>query len=150
MQKIMPNQFTHRFLDPSEGLPAQENISAVFLVAFKDGKILAAQNERGWDIPGGHLEGSEDCLTALKREVLEEAGTEVSDAMQYAVLTSSTSLKVMVFFASSAINLVEFVPSKDALSRELLDQEELLRRYYGDKELLRSLIEGARKKLGLQ
>ena len=149
-KKNMTNKFTHRFLDPSEGLPAQENISAVFLVAFKDGNILAAQNERGWDIPGGHLEGSEDCLTALKREVSEEAGAEVSEAMPYAVLTSSTSLKVMVFFASNTINLAEFVPSEDALSRDLLDQEELLRRYYGDKELLRSLIEGARKKLGLQ
>lgn len=149
-KKNMTNKFTHRFLDPHENLPAQENISAVFLVAFKDGKILAAQNERGWDIPGGHLEGSEDCLTALKREILEEAGAEVSDAVPYAVLTSSTSLKVMVFFTSNAINLVEFVPSTDALARDFLDQEELLRRYYGDKELLRSLVEGARKKLGLQ
>ena len=146
----MTNKFTHRFLEPSEGLPDQENTSAVFLVAFKDGKILAAQNERGWDIPGGHLEGSEDCLTALKREILEEVGAEVSDAVPYAILTSSTSLKAMVFFTSNAINLIEFAPSKDALSRDLLDQEELLRRYYGDKELLRSLIEGARKKLGLQ
>lgn len=146
----MTNKFAHRFMDPREVLPAQENISAVFLVAFKDGKILAAQNKRGWDIPGGHLEGDEDCLTALKREVLEEAGAEVSDVVPYAVLTSSTSLKVMVFFASNSINLIEFVPSKDALNRVLLDQEELLRRYYGDKELLRSLIEGARKKLGLQ
>lgn len=146
----MTNKFTHRFLDLNEGLPAQENISAVFLVAFKDGKILAAQNERGWDIPGGHLEGDEDCLAALKREVLEEAGAEVSEAIPYAVLTSSTSLKVMVFFTSNTINLVEFVPSKDALNRDLLDQEELLRRYYGDKELLRSLIEGTRKRLGLQ
>jgi len=43
----MPNRLTHRFLNPGEGLPAQENISAVFLVAFKADKILATQNERG-------------------------------------------------------------------------------------------------------
>lgn len=72
-------------------------MSAVFLIAFFDGKVLSARNERGWDVPGGHREGDEDCLTALRRE----------------------------------------------------DLEELLRRYDGDKNLLRSLIEGARKRLGL-
>ncbi len=145
----MPTQFVHRFLNHSEAMPAQENISAVFLVAFKDDKILAVQNERGWDVPGGHREDNEDCLTALKREVLEEAGAQVQDAVPYAVLTSSTSLKVMVFFASNSINLVKFVPSEDAFDRDLLDPEELLRRYNGDKELLRSLVEGARRRLGL-
>ena len=145
----MPNQFIHRFLDSGEGIPPQESVSSVFLVAFKDGKILSIQNERGWDVPGGHLEGDEDCLTALKREVMEEAGAEVHDTMPYAILTSSAWPKVMVFFVSNAINLVDFIPSEDAFGRDLLDQEEFLRRYYGDKELLRSLIEGARKKLGL-
>lgn len=124
----MPTQFTHRFLGPAETIPPQEDISAVFLVAFKDGKVLAAKNERTWDVPGGHREGNEDSLTALKREVLEEAGATVQDAAPYAVLASSASTKVMVFFASNAINLVEFVPSEDALERDLLDPEELLRR----------------------
>lgn len=146
----MSNQFTCRFLGLSEEIPAKEDISAVFLVAFKDGKVLSIQNERGWDVPGGHREGDEECLITLEREVLEEAGAEVRNAVPYAILTSSTSLKVMVFFASNEINLVEFVPSEDVLGRDLLDLEELLNRYYGDKELLRSLIEGAQKRLELQ
>ena len=145
----MPAQFTHQFLGPAETIPPQEDISAVFLVAFKDGKILAARNERTWDVPGGHREGGEDPLTALKREVLEESGAQVQDAVPYAVLASATSSKVMVFFASKAINLVEFVLSEDALERDLLDPEELLRRYNGDKDLLRALIEGAQSRLGL-
>ena len=145
----MSTQFTHQFLGPAETIPPQEDISAVFLVAFKDGKILAARNERTWDVPGGHREGGEDPLTALKREVLEESGAQVQDAVPYAVLASATSSKVMVFFASKAINLVEFVLSEDALERDLLDPEELLRRYNGDKDLLRALIEGAQSRLGL-
>lgn len=72
--------FTHRLLDSGEELPGKENISAVFLVAFRDGKILSARNERGWDVPGGHREGDEECLAALRREVLEEAGVEVRAA----------------------------------------------------------------------
>lgn len=145
----MKTQFTHRFLNPTDPLPAQENISAVFLVGFRQGKILAARNERTWDVPGGHREGDEDPLMALKREVLEEAGAEVRDAVPYAILTSSTTTKVMMFFASNAFNVVKFVPSEDALERDLLDPEELLRRYDGDKELLRALIEGAKSRLGI-
>lgn len=123
----------------------RKNISAVFLVAFKDGKILSIQNERGWDISGGHLEGEEELFVALQREVLEEAGAVVISAKPYAVLSSSISPKVMLFFASSSIELVEFVPSEDAMARDLLSLEELLRRYYGDKDLLRYLIENGQK-----
>lgn len=145
----MSTQFTHRFLDLTEPIPPKEKVSAVFLVALKGGKILAARNERTWDVPGGHREGDEDCLVALKREVLEEAGAHVQEAVPYAVLTSSTSSKVMVFFTSNSINLVEFVPSDDALERALLDPDELLRRYNGDKDLLQALIGGAQRRLGL-
>lgn len=141
----MSKKYTSRFLENNEKPPLRENISAVFLVAFQDGKVLSIQNERGWDIPGGHLEGEEEPFIALQREVLEEAGAVVNNAKPYAVLSSSTSPKVMLFFASNSIKLVEFVPSEDALARDLLSQEELLSRYYGDKDLLRSLIENGQK-----
>lgn len=136
----MSTKYTCRFFENNEEVPLRENISAVFLVAFKDGKILSIQNERGWDIPGGHLEGKEEPFVALQREVFEEAGAMVNRAKPYAVLSSSISPKVMLFFASNSIELVEFVPSEDALARDLLSQEELLSRYYGDKDLLQSLI----------
>jgi 8-oxo-dGTP pyrophosphatase MutT (NUDIX family) len=105
------------------------------------------QNERGWDIPGGHLEGEEEPFIGLQREVIEEAGALVKNATPYAVLSSSISPKVMLFFKSDSIELVQFVPSEDALDRALLDPEDLLGRYYGDKDLLRSLIEGGQENL---
>ena len=143
----MSTKYTNHFLGNNEEPPLRENVSAVFLVAFQDGKLLSIQNERGWDIPGGHLEGQEEPFTALQREILEEAGALVNSAKPYAVLSSSTSSKVMLFFASESITLVEFVPSEDALDRALLDPEELLARYYGDKDLLRSLVEEGRKRI---
>lgn len=142
----MSKKYTSRLLENNEKPPLRENVSAVFLVAFQDGKVLSIQNERGWDIPGGHLEGEEEPFEALQREVLEEAGAVVDHAKPYAVLSSSTSPKVMLFFASNSIKLVEFVPSEDALARDLLSQEELLSRYYGDKDLLYSLIENGQKR----
>ena len=134
-------------MEPNESLPATETISAVFLVAFHNGKLLSIQNERGWDIPGGHIEGDEKPLVALRREALEEAGAKVGNASPYAILTSTTSSKIMVFFASNDITMVDFVPSEDALDRGLLDTEDLLARYYGDKELLGALIEGVEQML---
>ncbi len=142
----MNTTYTTNFLGNNAKLPLRENISAVFLVAFQNGKVLSIENERGWDIPGGHIEGGESLLVALDREVLEEAGALVSNAKPYAVLSSSTSPKVMLFFRSDSIELVEFVPSEDALNRDFLTKEELLSRYYGDKDLLSSLIEHAEGK----
>lgn len=41
-------------------------------------KIFLAQNARGWDLPGWHIEQGESIIEALKREVWEEAGTDIS------------------------------------------------------------------------
>jgi len=68
----MSKKYTSRFLKENEASPLRVNISAVFLVAFQDGKVLSIQNERGWDIPCGHLEGEEQPFVALQREVFEE------------------------------------------------------------------------------
>ncbi len=146
----MSTKFTHRLLSPGEAPPPTEAVSAVFLVAIQDGRLLSIQNERGWDIPGGHIEGDEDAVQAMRREVLEEAGAEVRFAVPYAVLSSTSSPKVMLFFASDSIALVKFTPSADALARNLLDPLMLISRYYGDRQLLTALVEAAREKLNLE
>jgi ADP-ribose pyrophosphatase YjhB (NUDIX family) len=43
-------------------------------IPFWDGKIALVQTERGWEIPGGHIEDGEDLSTCLKRELFEEVG----------------------------------------------------------------------------
>lgn len=81
----------------------------------------------------------------FSEKFLRRAGAVVNNAKPYAILSSSTSSKVMLFFASNSIKLVEFVPSEDALARDLLSLKELLSRYYGDKDFLQSLIENGQK-----
>ena len=71
-------------LQANEEPPAGDEISAVFLVAFRGGRMLAVRNERGWDLPGGHVEPGEDLMIALRREVREEAGAMFNNATAYA------------------------------------------------------------------
>jgi 8-oxo-dGTP diphosphatase len=52
----------------------------------QDGRVLLGKNKPGgvyeglWTIPGGGVEEGEDTITALKREIAEEVGLDISDA----------------------------------------------------------------------
>ena len=108
-------------------------LSAVFLVALDGSKILAIQNERGWEIPGGHIEAGETHEQALIREVQEEAGATFSDAKLLAIIESSNQDiykdKVMLIYVTKNFKLGEFMPSEDAFNREVIEIDEFLKRY---------------------
>jgi 8-oxo-dGTP diphosphatase len=125
-------------------LPEKELISAVFLIAFNGSKILAIENDRGWDIPGGHIEGEETPEQALIREVKEEAGATFSNAKLFAMLKSDNmdiyKDKVMFMYTTNEFFLDEFIPSEDAFGREVIEIEEFLKRYKGSFIKLTKLI----------
>lgn len=129
------SEFFIKYIDKNTIFPKQENISAVFLICLKDDKILAIRNDRGWDIPGGHIEKGESSEEALIREVNEEAGASFSNQKLFAIVESTNQDiykdKVMLLYTTDTFVLGEFVPSEDAFDREIIDIEEFLKRYSG-------------------
>lgn len=49
------SQFFISYVDEQTIIPKKEFLSAVFLIAINGDKILSIKNDRGWEIPGGHL-----------------------------------------------------------------------------------------------
>jgi len=61
-------------------LPPIGAITSALALAFDGERILMTNlRQRGWDIPGGHLEAGETPEAAMRREVLEEAGAVLID-----------------------------------------------------------------------
>lgn len=125
-------------------LPDSNTITAVFLVGFVGEKIIAIRNERGWDIPGGHVEQTDLSLEdALKREVDEEANTAFENAKPYAVIQFEGKEKAMLFYVSNNCKLFNFVPKKDSFERELMTIPDFLTNYNWKKSVIELLIKRA-------
>jgi 8-oxo-dGTP pyrophosphatase MutT (NUDIX family) len=125
-------------------------VSAVFVIAFSGERVLAIQNERGWDIPGGYVEAGESLLEALHREVKEEAGALVQAPQPFCTLARPASHEVMLFFISDGFVLGEFLPEGDALARASITPDELVQRYHGDRMLLGRLLSLAMSELAVR
>jgi len=69
---------------------AEEKLSAKALI-IRNGKILLLKPKEGpglfgWDGPGGHVQSGEGLIDTLKREVLEETGLRLKEAIPLKVL----------------------------------------------------------------
>lgn len=71
-----------RALGGTEERPADPVVSAVFLIAIRDDRILAIRNERGWDVPGGHVEPGESRPRLLRGRFWRRQGPRFSMPMR--------------------------------------------------------------------
>lgn len=133
------SKFFITYVDEHTILPKKELLSAVFLIAIDENKILAIENDRGWEIPGGHIEQGETHEEALVREVQEEAGANFSDAKLFSIIGSDNQDKykntVMLVYLTNNFKLDKFIESEDAFNREIIEIGEFLKRYTGRLDL---------------
>ena len=126
-------KFSTKYVNKNTLLPKTESISSVFLLALKGSKILAIKNERGWDIPGGHIEERETPRESLIREVQEEAGATFSNEKLLAIVESDDEgkykNKIMLVYVTDDFTLGEFKQSEDAFDRDVIEVEDFLKRY---------------------
>lgn len=135
-------EFVNLAFSPDISNFERESISAVFLVGIKEDMILAARNERGWDIPGGHVdEGETDLLSTLTREVDEESGVLVNKATPFATMNFDGNDKSMLFYYSDSFELGDFIPKEDAFERRMMPVEEFLEVYNWKKDVMKEIIE---------
>ena len=134
-------QYFVKYVDENTVFPNKELLSAVFLIALDGTKILAIQNERGWEIPGGHIEKGETYEEALVREVEEEGGASFSNPKLLAIIESDNQDiykdTVMLIYTTKNFKLGKFTPSEDALDREVIEINEFLERYKSENDFAR-------------
>ncbi len=141
LKKTTLSQLHIQYIDENH-LPQKQSVSAVFLLGFIDGQIIAARNERGWDIPGGHVEPRDtNLISALQREVREEAGVVIDNqTIPFATLQFEGNNKQMLFYAADHCQLDDFVPSQDTFERSLMQVDDFIACYNWDKKIIEILI----------
>lgn len=81
---------------------AQFTVTAGAIVFNDSGQVLLLKHRfragSGWGLPGGFLEAGEQPLDALRRELREEIGMEITDVEVFAARSFSKPQQVEVLF----------------------------------------------------
>jgi 8-oxo-dGTP diphosphatase len=128
----------------SEVDPKKTPVTAVIGISLANGNILAVENLRGWDVPGGHIEDGESLEAALQRELMEECGAQLLSATPFAYLAMDvdvTSPSYMLVYRVTVELQESYTPHHDVAARAELSPDEFLRAYGGgSKELMIDMI----------
>lgn len=118
----------------------------------EDGKIIAVNIVgRGIDIPGGHIDGEETAIEAMLREAREEAQIIVESPILIDVWRlSSTNTQLglsakpyLLLFVTKVKTILEFSPNEEANERLVLDPDEFISKYFGDKRQAKVMVDKA-------
>lgn len=136
-----------------ESLPPLGQTLTAHCVPFTaDGKIVAVNViGRGVDIPGGHIDANETAIEAMQREAQEEARITVSNPVIIDVWRLSStdsalglSQKPFILLYSVEVESMEdFHPNDEVSERLVLEPNDFIASYFGDKRQARVMVEKA-------
>ncbi len=129
----LPNEIS-LLLD--DRLPPRPLITSALALIFHEGKFLMTNlRQRGWDIPGGHIDPGETPAETVRREVLEEAAVtletvcplgyqqirllgDVPDGYRYPHPDS-----YQLFYIGHIAQILPFAPTAEATARHFFTLE---------------------------
>lgn len=149
------NYFGHTITARSLGtgaIPDISTITSVHVVPIaNDGNIVAINViNRGWDIPGGHVdEGESSPLDALRREALEEANVSLLEPVLVDVLMlESETLDIstkpyLLMYAAEIWELNTFTPNNEVSQRLLMTAKMFVDSYFGNKTYAKAMVDAS-------
>ena len=133
----------------SNKLP-RRNITSASAIIFRENKILVVhidnKKRKTWDIPGGHLENNESSKEALKREVCEEARVNIK-LLGYLESDAYRKKSYIAIFTANTKKLYFFKSSHESTDRNFFLTTEFIKKYNGNKSLMKFLIQIAKDKV---
>ena len=139
--------WTTQALDPSSHIPDIKltSVCAFLRVKEEPRKLVIVKNERGYDVPGGHIENDESPVAALQREIKEEASAILDSPTPCWILCSNYNPKQTtgIIFFKSYCTLNNFEATHEISERTVLLSEEFLDCYHGNRELMQHLLSNA-------
>lgn len=96
------------------------------LVSNSAGEVLLIDSPwRGWEFPGGQVEEGEDIVSALKREVMEETGVEITVGSMVGMYTNLTHSVLITTFLADYVS-GELTTSKESLQVKWVSRQQAL------------------------
>lgn len=144
---------TNFVLMPPDFVPPFEAVTAVATVAFtEDGMIVAAEENRGPDLPGGHvMEGEESPEETARRESHEETGVKLGVVHFLRAIQSDrygSAPEELTYMVIMAALVVEHGPVPAGMKKHVMTVEQFFAAHRGlRQELVRSLVLEARQLL---
>ena len=139
-------------------LPDRALITTTHILCFSALDMLMVKHEeRGWDVPGGHLEPGEDVKMALDRELLEEGSATAKNVELFTILKLNVPnapkdykyphpVAYICCFIGQVAELMEFTPKFETLDRRLFSPADVRtsKWYTRNAELYELALEEAR------
>ncbi len=157
------NYFGHTIVARSVGpsiMPSISKLVTAHVIPFDSDSNVVAVNitNRGWDIPGGHIdEGELSPLTTLRREADEEAQITVATPilidildLKSETLSYLTAKPYMVLYAARIDTIREFTPNDEVSARQTMEPDRFIENYFGYKPYAAQMMKAAMNALSIR